>query len=757
MMSSIIQKIRYTIFLSLLLSLPLYPAHLLDIEQKEGDNMTASSQEAYHPSPLSAFQNPNAHDKKGVLNFKEENLVKKIDDLQGDLDDDILCVMERLEQGRNSFLLGAILKSKAGAYYECLFLNQGQMNEKVAVQKATRRGFYLVESKSPHYILTLLECLHLEKNYTVEALCASLPLCQYCYHFALHFFKAKLKTDNTGCCSANFPSLENMPCSALAYIESHLTLPLLKELIIPMMGYVNDSELQSSKDQIAILRKTLQEKEEKIRAQSTEIKEVVKQLKAIHQETIIELLSQLKEKNEEIANLLEPPLEEEDRYFSKGYVEKVIDPMWDHINLMKKDAFSIMLMGDTGCGKSTCINYLLGHGMIKVMKNIHNTSMSYNSEDSDNEPSPDYSTFLYEVDKKNLVDGVNVASIGHTISPGILYPSFFLQKTHQVVLCDLPDFLDKRGIGEIKEKVYTAIAFKVSLKVVSAASFLCLINRCSLEADLFHTMKVIMKMFPYPVKHVESIFFGLTKARGWSAANFRNRIIAYRNCLKQEIKTKEGGTSFANPKVSLVYFLLTKLLKEHKNHFFILNIDKPEERDDILSLLKKCPKVDKKEIKNIVTDPLVHKGIRGLYYKVSKEAEELLQKNEHYTKEIKKIEKSIQTVRETKLDIKREDMGELEYEELLRLEKKTLKERGKKLAKKLSMVKKDLQHLHERFEEKEKLFKTIVATHDCFPYTKDITQPFVKAYQKQQEENILPAIFSQQPCLEQGQEEKKEE
>ncbi|MEM7362028.1 MAG: ankyrin repeat domain-containing protein [Bacteroidota bacterium] len=198
---------------------PLHGAHFLDVaDEKEG-----------YQTPYAHLQNPNPQTEKEVFDFEVNDLVTDLEEPQGDLKDDVDSVVGKLEDKNSFFFLGVdLIKTESDAHYRCLIVSPVFKKEQKAIKKAKQKKFYLIESEGEHFLLQLLELLHIAKTYTIQTLYSSPYVCQSCHLFALHLFEICLPTNKKGCCGILFPSSEKMPTSAMAYIKSHLTLPLVE-------------------------------------------------------------------------------------------------------------------------------------------------------------------------------------------------------------------------------------------------------------------------------------------------------------------------------------------------------------------------------------------------------------------------------------------------------------------------------------------------------------------------------------------------
>ncbi len=233
----------------------------------------------------------------------------EIDDLQDDLEDDIDSVIKKLKDKNSFSLLGVILKNmQENTYYKYLFSSSDFTREKEAINRTHRKKFHLIRGKSPHDVLQLLGWLHITKRYSVKALHSSRPVCRNCHLLACNLFQIRLENNERGCLAIPFPPSNKMPRLALAYINNHLTLPLVEKLIVPMMGYVSRHEVQRKDQEIANLSTQLDQKNDQLAITTRQLGEknyqlqnVTRQLE-VKDEEVTNLTRQIDQKNDQLAN-----------------------------------------------------------------------------------------------------------------------------------------------------------------------------------------------------------------------------------------------------------------------------------------------------------------------------------------------------------------------------------------------------------------------------------------------------------------------
>lgn len=174
-------------------------------------------------------------------------------------------------------ILTAVLKQiPEKRYYKYLFSSKGLLEQQAAAEEACENfKYHLVKTSSSHVLLALLEWLGFsraapvksKKIYSPVVLDTNLPLCEKCYLIALHMFHIKLPCDHEkGCLGEIFPdAIEIFPRFAQTYINASLTLSLVHDLLVPMMGYASSGKVQQLQMQLAEKSATIQKNLEQIK------------------------------------------------------------------------------------------------------------------------------------------------------------------------------------------------------------------------------------------------------------------------------------------------------------------------------------------------------------------------------------------------------------------------------------------------------------------------------------------------------------
>ncbi|MEM7174244.1 MAG: hypothetical protein AAF380_03260, partial [Bacteroidota bacterium] len=254
----------YPLFLLLIIGFPQLNAsqEAFQIEEKEG-KMQETQQYNTPGAPKGLVYNHTLHVGKYVNN-EVENL-EDIRDIQEILDSDIFTLKKTLENKKEEIILAAALQSKQERkYYKYLFSNKGLLQGEASIVTAHKRrlGYQIIKTTSPHIIVGLLEWLSWSqqqsvgnneffKTYTPTALSTNWPICKACHLIALHMFKIDLLSNEKGCLSQPLQNkIDCLPHLAQQYINTHLTLPLVEHLVVPMLGYVKKQKEEKLKEAI---------------------------------------------------------------------------------------------------------------------------------------------------------------------------------------------------------------------------------------------------------------------------------------------------------------------------------------------------------------------------------------------------------------------------------------------------------------------------------------------------------------------------
>ena len=235
----------------------------------------------------------------------------------------MLALANKLENKERELILAAVLQSKQDQeYYKYLFSSKGLLEGKEVVDRAYKNKFryHLIKTTASHVVVALLEWLgwseeqtlhnnQVSHTYNVTALHPSRPVCNSCALLARYMFKIDLLTNEKGCLTQPFPdSIEALPTLAQQYINSDLTLSLVQQLVVPLMGYVGGMEVRQKE---VTLQTQLQEKDTALQQQQEQIAAVQEQSTAV-QAQVNQKSKELQEERERMEVMLKL-LEEKDQ------------------------------------------------------------------------------------------------------------------------------------------------------------------------------------------------------------------------------------------------------------------------------------------------------------------------------------------------------------------------------------------------------------------------------------------------------------
>lgn len=361
----------------------------------------------------------------------------------------------------------------------------------------------------------------------------------------------------------------------------------------------------------------------------------------------------------------------------------------------------ICVLGGTGVGKSTTVNYLINVPLIKVEKG--DTKINGRRRGRKKE--------TIEVDPECNLS--KVAKIRDSMMSCTEWPECFQEEGSDLTFCDLPGFFNNCGIEKqitgalsIKKVIKKSKNVKALLFILSKQNLLS--ARGNVFTEMFGTLRLLLKE---PKDFLPSIYFGFTKKEDWELGDFMAELEEYVSSLKEKL---QKNSLSSNPDISsqvskdyieteLLYLFLDDMLKRHTQNFFLINPLDASKRNPILQKLKKSTPIPKEAIQFVGDQELYHKT-HTLYVKTLESGVHCLDIEKNYPVMIEeREEKAVQNAKiiakEKGVREKKKDEERLKrIDNLLRKVDKIHKEQGL-IRKRLSemdtseevMMKKDIE------------------------------------------------------------------
>ena len=207
--------------------------------------------------------------------------------------------------------------------------------------------------------------------------------------------------------------------------------------------------------------------------------------------------------------------------FNMKEIERLMSEGIESIELSTNKEITILL-GPTGAGKSTLINYMIGLEMSLVVDER------------------DWS-------EKVEVKGTAAAKIGHGTDSETLYPAVYEDKVSTSVYGDFPGFSDNRGIDE---KVVTSFTTQMAVEKAKAVrGIVMVVDYEALDAQKGHSFKeltcCLSHLFKQPDEIKNSICFVFNKFRfpdkaPQSVRTEKKSVEIILNKIKEQLKSVEG-------------------------------------------------------------------------------------------------------------------------------------------------------------------------------------------------------------------------
>ena len=286
----------------------------------------------------------------------------------------------------------------------------------------------------------------------------------------------------------------------------------------------------------------------------------------------------------------------------------------DHLKQFQ-DQTVVVLLGPTGCGKSSLINYLLGAKMTKKQRKVIPVNP-------------------YEEKSK----------IGHGINSETYVPDIYKSQTH--TYCDCPGFKDNRSFND---KICVGINTQTMLKLVKEIPcFVICIEEAAFLNERAKGLKKLLEILLTFFQHDQSLkscIWIITKTNEFkSIEDLVEEILSLLSYFEKEKKDEE------NQKI----INILNILIENSDKIILGNIlDDGQTRKQIESRIFAIKKNIQKEHLNILTydknlmkfiDMVIQKA--RLYYGKCRSYLEELQEREQITSEIKTLKENVEIYKE---------------------------------------------------------------------------------------------------------------
>ncbi len=386
-----------------------------------------------------------------------------------------------------------------------------------------------------------------------------------------------------------------------------------------------------------------------------------------------------------------------------------------------KNKEEIILLGNTGSGKSTFSNYLKGLEMYKIPKT------EYDPISKEYLQIPGKYLILVKNKKKKI------AKIGHSSISKTFFPEVFefedslnKKSLKDLIICDCPGNRDNRS----KEKrsiidilIYLATQYPKKIKTI-----ICLIDykdisgRATLFAD---TMENIDKMILLEKRNeiFKSLIFLFTKVPDFIK---RKHLLAELGRIEKDVEEEMGYHS--SHELTLKLVLLKNMLKNKHNIMIYNPVDKGQSRNYILNKIKSIQPIPKSYIrfdkdksnqfmnilleicfegfnilKNCIVMPKQLEALKQNFEKELKIFDNKIYENENYKQEL--IKRKKQKLNEINSDllkveenIKNEQNGNINLKKQIEIEKKSID-------KKIKRKKNDIKNSKSDYDKKDKELK----------------------------------------------------
>lgn len=287
---------------------------------------------------------------------------------------------------------------------------------------------------------------------------------------------------------------------------------------------------------------------------------------------------------------------------TKGFdiekIQQLLDETLPKLNLIaNKDI--VLVIGNTGAGKSTTINYQLRRKLTEI-DNCGDESLDL--------------AFAYDQKEDNTLKS---AKIGHSSESETFTPSLY-KGDFNITYCDCPGFIENRSD---EKAVITAINTRKAIKLAkSIKSIMVVIDYNSFITDKGEGIKILSKtlggLLRNPSDIEKSVSFIITKAK--SNATVRsvqkrasNLLSAYENQyrnLSTPNKNESTSTNKVKEKEEIISAIsLMNLIKNNPENIILINVNNSSSREKIHNLILGSKKINKENFSLIPQDKIYKK------------------------------------------------------------------------------------------------------------------------------------------------------
>ncbi|MES2615576.1 MAG: hypothetical protein V4591_09190 [Bdellovibrionota bacterium] len=294
-------------------------------------------------------------------------------------------------------------------------------------------------------------------------------------------------------------------------------------------------------------------------------------------------------------------------------------------------------VGETDTGKSTAVNYLLGH----IMKGVVNTERR-----------------RIEIYAEQVPEAGDLAEIGHSSISCTLYPSTYTRKDG-LTFTDFPGFADNRSVEKeicasisSKRAIDKAKEVKAIALLISYESFN--LHRGNPVVEVFQSLK---EFLDNPDNHLQSVYFLITKIPEdprFPPLTVDNVLAKVSDYITDHEKEMKGRGNFKGDEAE-AKLKVWKFIRDNPSHLILIDPLNKGNREDIVNTLRDSPNIPTNSFRYSLTPETRHKLEKGLdeamheYNQTFEEIDQKLPAEEAKAKEA--LDKETVALASKKLDV----------------------------------------------------------------------------------------------------------